>query len=102
MRLSLRIGVLIGNIQICILPYVLQRSLIVNFHTYLLPHTPTYASKIKTVMKRWSKRISMVIAKTAIVDSRGVIFKTAVKIAESALAGQSEALTREVARVDIF
>ena len=39
----------------------------------------------------------MAIAKTA---SRSVAFK-AVKIAESAVAGQSEVLTREVARVDV-
>ena len=54
-------------------------------------------SKIKSVMKWWSKCISMVIAKTA---SRNVAFKAA-KIADSTLAGQSEFLTREVARDDV-
>ena len=54
-------------------------------------------SKISSVMKWWSKRISMVIAKTA---GRIVVSKAA-KIAESELAGQSEILTREVARVDV-
>jgi len=54
-------------------------------------------SKIKSVMKWWSKCISMVIAKTA---SRNVAFKAA-KIADSAFAGQSEILTREVARDDV-
>jgi len=53
-------------------------------------------SKIKSAMKWWWKCISMVIAKTA---SRSVAFKAA-KIAESALAGQSEILTREPAKVD--
>ena len=53
-------------------------------------------SKIKSVMKWWSKCISMVIAKTA---SRNVAFKAA-KIAESAFAGQSETLTRQLATVD--
>ena len=43
-------------------------------------------TKVKSVMKWWPKCISMVIAKTA---SRNIVFKAA-KIAESALAGQSE------------
>ena len=50
-----------------------------------------------SVMKWWSKCISMVIAKTA---SRDVAFK-APKIAKSALVGQAEILTREAARVDV-
>ena len=56
-------------------------------------------SKIKFLMKWWSKHISMVIAKTA---SRNVASKVT-KIADSALAGQSEILTREVevARDDV-
>jgi len=48
----------------------------------------TKPSKIKSVMKWWSKCISTIIAKTA---SRSVVFKAA-KIAESAFAGQSETL----------
>lgn len=51
---------------------------------------------IKSVIK-WSKCISMVIAKTA---SRNVAFKAA-KIADSAFAGQSENLTRKIVRNDV-
>ena len=54
-------------------------------------------SKIKSVMKWWSKCISVEIAKTA---TKNVAFKAA-KIADSALAGQSEILTREVARDNV-
>ena len=50
-------------------------------------------TKIKSVMKWWSKRISMMIAKTA---SRSVAFKS-VKLAESAFTSQADVLTRQVA-----
>ena len=43
-RRVVRVVLLIGNIQVCILPYVLQRSLVANFQdTGLRPHAPTYA-----------------------------------------------------------
>ena len=54
-------------------------------------------SKIKSVMKWWSKCISMVIAKTA---SRNVALKSA-KLVESVFAGQSVVQTRQVAMEDI-
>ena len=44
-------------------------------------------------MKRWSKRVSMIIAKAA---SRSVAFKS-VKLAESAFTSQADVLTRQVA-----
>ena len=50
-------------------------------------------TKIKSLMKWQSKRVSMVIAKAA---SRNVAFRSA-KLVESVFAGQSDALTRQVA-----
>ena len=50
-------------------------------------------SKIKSVMKWWSKCISMVIAKTA---SRNVAFKSD-KLVEALFEGQSVVQTRQVA-----
>ena len=50
-------------------------------------------SKTKSVMKRWSKRISMIIAKTA---SRSVAFKSG-KLAESVFTSQADVLSRQVA-----
>ena len=49
-------------------------------------------SKIKSVMKWWSKCISMVIAKTA---SRNVAFKSD-KLVEALFEGQSVIQTRQV------
>ena len=48
----------------------------------------TKQSKIRSVMKWWSKRLSMVIAKSA---SRNVAFKAA-KISDTVLVGQSAVL----------
>ena len=65
-----------------------------RFGTYIGQAKP---SKIfKSVMKRWSKCISTVIAKTA---SRNVAFKIVKsdETAESVFAGQSDVLTRQVA-----
>ena len=57
-------------------------------------------SKTKSVMKRWSRRISMIIAKTA---SRKVAFNfKSGKLAESAFRSQADILTRQVATKRIF
>ena len=50
-------------------------------------------TKIKSVMKWWSKRISMIIAKTA---SRNIAFKSD-KLAKSVFTSQADVLTRQVA-----
>ena len=55
-------------------------------------------SKIKSVVKRRSKCISMVIAETA---SRNVTLKSA-KLAESVFACQSDVLIRQVAMKDLI
>ena len=53
-------------------------------------------SKIKSVMKWWSKCISMIIAKTA---SRNVAFKSG-KLAESVFTSQADILTRQLVTED--
>ena len=53
----------------------------------------TKPSKIKSVMKWWSKCISKIIAKTS---SRSVAFESG-KLAESVFTSQADVLTRQVA-----
>ena len=47
MRLGLRVSLLIGNIQICVLGYILQLRPIISFHVYVrvlrITFGPSYA-----------------------------------------------------------
>ena len=67
--------------------FLIIRQYLITFEGQAKP------SKIKSVMKWWSKCISMVIAKTA---RRNIAFKST-KLAESVFAGQSVIQTRQVA-----
>ena len=55
------------------------------------------ASKIRSVMKWWSRRISMAIAKTA---SRNVAFKVA-KMREAIMEDQDESIMRNLGHTDV-